>query len=128
MTTFHQFSHGRYPVFGPPDSIDINYVNTQRSPFFNHRSRCFRGVRCTAIVCISAFESRVCCEAANFLIINPTMLSPSTLLHALSLAALAALPAQAQLANTFQYVGLSGVSAQQMFLGTLHKVYIVDKT
>ncbi|KGB75973.2 glyoxal oxidase [Cryptococcus deuterogattii R265] len=56
------------------------------------------------------------------------MLSPSTLLHALSFAALAALPAQAQLANTFQYVGLSGVSAQQMFLGTMNKVYIVDKT
>ena len=34
----------------------------------------------------------------------------------------------AQKANTFQYVGLSGVSAQQMFLGTMNKVYIIDKT
>ena len=36
--------------------------------------------------------------------------------------------AQCQKANTIQYVGLSGVSAQQMFLGTLNKVYIIDKT
>ncbi|RSH95292.1 hypothetical protein EHS25_000379 [Saitozyma podzolica] len=32
------------------------------------------------------------------------------------------------LSNTFQYVGLSGVSAQQLFLGRPGKVYIVDKT
>lgn len=31
-------------------------------------------------------------------------------------------------ANTFAVVGLSGASAQQMFLGTPTKVYIVDKT
>ncbi|WVQ63929.1 uncharacterized protein L199_002085 [Kwoniella botswanensis] len=57
-------------------------------------------------------------------------ISPSTLLHVLSLAAvsLSPVPAQAQLANTFKYVGLSGVSAQQLFLGTMNKVYIVDKT
>ncbi|EJU01106.1 glyoxal oxidase [Dacryopinax primogenitus] len=30
--------------------------------------------------------------------------------------------------NQFQIVGNSGVSAQQMFLGTLNKVYILDKT
>ncbi|WWC91234.1 uncharacterized protein L201_006176 [Kwoniella dendrophila CBS 6074] len=55
---------------------------------------------------------------------------PSTLLHVLSLATLALVPAQiqAQAPNTFKYVGLSGVSAQQMFLGTSNKVYIVDKT
>ncbi|WVN87854.1 uncharacterized protein L203_103050 [Cryptococcus depauperatus CBS 7841] len=56
------------------------------------------------------------------------MLSPPTLLHSLFLAALATLPANGQLANTFKYVGLSGVSAQQLFLGTMNKVYIVDKT
>ncbi|ODN74427.1 hypothetical protein L202_06824 [Cryptococcus amylolentus CBS 6039] len=53
------------------------------------------------------------------------------LLNSLTLAGLAvlALPARAaDRANTFQYVGLSGVSAQQLFLGTLNKVYIVDKT
>ncbi|WWD21146.1 hypothetical protein CI109_105627 [Kwoniella shandongensis] len=55
-------------------------------------------------------------------------LSPSTLLHVLSLTAIALTPAYAQTANTFKYVGLSGVSAQQMFLGTMNKVYIVDKT
>ncbi|KAK8843343.1 hypothetical protein IAR55_006999 [Kwoniella newhampshirensis] len=55
-------------------------------------------------------------------------LSPSTLLHVLSLTVLALSPAHAQLANTFKYVGLSGASAQQMFLGTMNKVYIVDKT
>lgn len=52
------------------------------------------------------------------------------LLHVLSLAALLLSPSetQAQLSNTFQYVGLSGVSAQQLFLGRPGKVYIVDKT
>jgi hypothetical protein len=52
------------------------------------------------------------------------------LLHVLSLASLLLSPAetQAQLSNTFQYVGLSGVSAQQLFLGRPGKVYIVDKT
>lgn len=54
--------------------------------------------------------------------------SISTLLHVLGLAALAAVPIHAQLANTIQYVGLSGVSAQQMFLGRPGKVYIIDKT
>ncbi|WVR09090.1 hypothetical protein IAU60_006152 [Kwoniella sp. DSM 27419] len=60
------------------------------------------------------------------------MITSSTLLHVLTLAALALGPstgcAQSQLGNTFKYVGLSGVSAQQMFLGTMNKVYIVDKT
>nr|XP_018259146.1 glyoxal oxidase [Kwoniella dejecticola CBS 10117]OBR81304.1 glyoxal oxidase [Kwoniella dejecticola CBS 10117] len=57
-------------------------------------------------------------------------LSPSVILHVLSLTALSVAPslAQAQTPNTFKYVGLSGVSAQQLFLGTLNKVYIVDKT
>jgi hypothetical protein len=52
------------------------------------------------------------------------------LLHVLSLASLLLSPAEtlAQLSNTFQYVGLSGVSAQQLFLGRPGKVYIVDKT
>ncbi|ORX39085.1 glyoxal oxidase precursor [Kockovaella imperatae] len=53
--------------------------------------------------------------------------SLSTVVHVLSLA-LALSPASAQLANTFQYVGLSGASAQQMFLGRPDRVYIVDKT
>ncbi|WVF65591.1 hypothetical protein IAT40_000321 [Kwoniella sp. CBS 6097] len=58
------------------------------------------------------------------------MVCSSAFLHVLSLAALALSPleSQAQLANTFKYVGLSGVSAQQLFLGTKNKVYIVDKT
>lgn len=57
------------------------------------------------------------------------MPSTSTVLHVLSLAALSLTPpSEAQLANTIQYVGLSGVSAQQLFLGTMNKVYIVDKT
>ncbi|ORY24774.1 glyoxal oxidase precursor [Naematelia encephala] len=55
------------------------------------------------------------------------MHSRATILHVLSLAALA-LHAEAQAPNTFKYVGLSGVSAQQLFLGTMNKVYIVDKT
>ncbi|WWC73126.1 uncharacterized protein I206_107092 [Kwoniella pini CBS 10737] len=57
-------------------------------------------------------------------------LSSSTFLHVLSLTALSIAPltVQAQTPNTFKYVGLSGVSAQQLFLGTLNKVYIVDKT
>lgn len=53
--------------------------------------------------------------------------SRSTLTHVLALA-LTASTVSAQLANTFKYVGLSGASAQQMFLGTKNKVYIVDKT
>ena len=36
--------------------------------------------------------------------------------------------ASASKANTYEYVGLSGVSAQQLFLGRPGKVYIVDKT
>lgn len=53
--------------------------------------------------------------------------SVSVVLHVLSLA-LALSPVDAQLGGTFQYVGLSGASAQQMFLGRPNKVYIVDKT
>jgi hypothetical protein len=53
--------------------------------------------------------------------------STSTLIHVLTLA-LVATTSAAQQANTFKYVGLSGVSAQQLFLGTKNKVYIVDKT
>lgn len=49
-------------------------------------------------------------------------------IYALGLAALAVLPTEAGVGNTFKYVGLSGVSAQQMFLGRPGKVYIVDKT
>lgn len=57
-------------------------------------------------------------------------ISRSTLVHVLSLAVLALSTAsvEAQLANTYQYVGLSGVSAQQLFLGRPGKVYIIDKT
>ena len=54
-------------------------------------------------------------------------MSTSTMLHVLTLA-LTLTPVTAQLANTFKYVGLSGVSAQQLFLGTKNKVYIIDKT
>lgn len=50
MTTFHQSSHGRYPVFGPSDSFWYKLRKYTKISFFNHRSRCFRGVRCTAIV------------------------------------------------------------------------------
>ena len=59
---------------------------------------------------------------------RPSRTSRSAFLRVLGLAALAVVPAYAQLANTIQYVGLSGVSAQQMFLGRPGKVYIVDKT
>jgi hypothetical protein len=54
----------------------------------------------------------------------------SKVIHVLGLAVLSITPAegQAQLANTIQYVGLSGVSAMQMFLGTKNKIYFVDKT
>lgn len=52
------------------------------------------------------------------------------MLHVLTLAAMSLAPVvvEAQTAGTFKYVGLSGVSAQQMFLGRPGKVYIVDKT
>lgn len=50
------------------------------------------------------------------------------LVHVLTLASCLLPAASAQLGNTFKYVGLSGVSAQQMFLGRPGKVYIVDKT
>jgi hypothetical protein len=52
------------------------------------------------------------------------------LTHVLGLAAfsLQLLSVDAQLANTIQYVGLSGVSAQQMFLGSKNRIYFVDKT
>ena len=75
------------------------------------------------------------CPGPPFPISPSTMLrkegsagSSSTLIYVLTVAALAITPIHAQLANTIKYVGLSGVSAQQMFLGTMGKVYIVDKT
>ncbi|KAF8334022.1 DUF1929-domain-containing protein [Cantharellus anzutake] len=37
-------------------------------------------------------------------------------------------PSRTGPANTFQVIGTSGVSAQQLFLGTANKVYVVDKT
>ncbi|KAK4687301.1 hypothetical protein P7C73_g2818, partial [Tremellales sp. Uapishka_1] len=55
-------------------------------------------------------------------------LRSSKLLHVLSLAAVFLPSAAGDVNNTFQYVGLSGVSAQQIFLGRPGKVYIVDKT
>lgn len=56
--------------------------------------------------------------------------STPRLLQFLAIAGLAIAPlaVEAQKANTFKYVGLSGVSAQQLFLGRPGKVYIVDKT
>ncbi|KAI5475839.1 hypothetical protein MNV49_000803 [Pseudohyphozyma bogoriensis] len=44
-----------------------------------------------------------------------------------SILALPAVALAAGKANTFEIVGDTGVSAQQMFLGTANKVYIVDK-
>lgn len=55
------------------------------------------------------------------------MARSSTVMQVLALT-FAVTATSAQLANTFRYVGLSGVSAQQMFLGTKDTVYIVDKT
>ncbi|CED84971.1 Immunoglobulin-like fold [Phaffia rhodozyma] len=40
----------------------------------------------------------------------------------------ASLAKAASMANTFQIVGNSGVSAQQLFLGSPNKIYFVDKT
>lgn len=48
------------------------------------------------------------------------------LTSAVWLAAAASL-VSAQTPGTFQIVGNSGVSAQQLFLGTKDKVYIIDK-
>ena len=59
--------------------------------------------------------------------LDPRGSASRRLLHVLTLASIL-LPSEAQLANTFKYVGLSGVSAQQLFLGRPGKVYIVDKT
>lgn len=58
------------------------------------------------------------------------MPNTATMLHVLTLAAISLAPAiiDAQSPGTFKYVGLSGVSAQQLFLGRPGKVYIVDKT
>jgi hypothetical protein len=61
------------------------------------------------------------------MIVTTAGTSTSTTMYVFALA-LALTPVTAQLANTFKYVGLSGVSAQQMFLGTKNKVYIIDKT
>jgi hypothetical protein len=36
-------------------------------------------------------------------------------------------PSKSGTPGTFEIVGTSGVSAQQLFLGTLNKVYIIDK-
>ena len=55
-------------------------------------------------------------------------MTSSTFLHVLTLASVTLSPVSAQLADTFKYVGTSGASAQQMFLGRPGKVYIVDKT
>jgi hypothetical protein len=54
--------------------------------------------------------------------------SRRTICHVLTLALALVPDTAAQRANTFQYVGLSGVSAQQLFLGRPGKVYVVDKT
>ena len=57
------------------------------------------------------------------------MSSTALLLSVLSLGSLFIQPAAAaNKGGTFEYVGLSGVSAQQLFLGAPGKVYIVDKT